>query len=238
MDRLTYTEPDGDRTFLTCPACGQTARVDLHGDRVAVRCFAGCDPEDTFAGIDCDRLLAELRSHKENWVERLEPEDGAALLDDLAAFIRRFVVVTDAQAAVVALWTVHTHAVDAAETTPYLSIMSAELESGKTRLLEVMDALVARPWLTGRVTAAVLVRKVDSERPTLLLDESDAAFKGEKDYAEALRGLLNTGYRAAGTASLCVGQGAGITYRDFSTFGAKKLFQKGPAAGAANPTPS
>ncbi len=171
---------------------------------------------------ECRRMLGRMAAE----VETLEPpasEDGAALLDDLAAFVRRFVVVTHAQAVAVALWIVHTHAVEAAETTPYLSITSAEKESGKTRLLEVLDTVVARPWFTGRVTAAVLVRKVDAEHPTLLLDESDAAFKGERDYAEALRGLLNTGYRATGRASLCVGQGAGITYRDFSTFGAKAI---------------
>ena len=39
---------------------------------------------------------------------------------------------------------------------------------------------------------------MDAERPTLLLDESDAAFNGEKEYAEALRGLLNTGHRRSG----------------------------------------
>jgi hypothetical protein len=155
--------------------------------------------------------------------ERPAPEDGAALLDALAAFVRRFVVITDEQAAVIALWVVHTHALDACEATPYISITSPEKESGKTRLLEVLDALVARAWFTGRATAAVLVRKIDKERPTLLLDESDAAFQGEKEYAEALRGLLNTGYRASGRASLCVGQGANIGYRDFSTFGAKAI---------------
>ena len=54
-------------------------------------------------------------------------------------------------------------------------------ECGKTRLLEVEEALVRRPWLTGRVTAAVLMRKVDAEHPVVLLDESDAAFKGDKN---------------------------------------------------------
>ena len=112
------------------------------------------------------------------------------VLDEVAGFVRRFVVMSEAQADAVALWVVHTHAFDAAEQTPYLAISSAEKRSGKTRLLEVLELLVARPWLTGRVTAAVLARKVDAERPTLLLDESDAAFKGEKEYAEALRGLL------------------------------------------------
>jgi hypothetical protein len=83
--------------------------------------------------------------------------------------------------------------------------------------------LVARPWLTGRVTAAVLARKVDAARPTLLLDESDAAFKGEKEYAEALRGLLNTGHRRGGKSTVCVGQGSELSYKDFSTFCAKAI---------------
>jgi hypothetical protein len=68
------------------------------------------------------------------------------------------------------------------------------------------------------VTAAVLVRKVAAEVPTLLLDESDAAFKGDKEYSETLRGALNAGFRRGGFASLCVGQGANITYEDFPVY--------------------
>jgi hypothetical protein len=130
---------------------------------------------------------------------------------------------SDAQADAAALWIVHTHCFDAAEQTPYLAISSAEKRSGKTRLLEVLELLVARPWLTGRVTAAVLARKVDAEGPTLLLDESDAAFKGEKEYAEALRGLLNTGHRRGGKSTVCVGQGAELSYKDFSTYCPKAI---------------
>lgn len=140
-------------------------------------------------------------------------DDVAALLADLTAYVCRYVILTPAQAAVVALWIVHTHAVDAAEATAYLAVTSAEKRSGKTRLLEVLALVVARPWFTGRVTAAVLARKVDAEQPTLRLDESDAAFKGDKDYAEALRGILNTGYRRGGKTTVCTGQGAKSTTR-------------------------
>ena len=87
----------------------------------------------------------------------------------------------------------------------------------------MLEPLVARPWLTGRTSAAVLVRKTDKETSTLLLDESDAAFNGEKEYAEALRGILNSGYRRSGKASLCIGQGANLTYKDFHTFSAKAI---------------
>ena len=74
--------------------------------------------------------------------------DRAALLDDLVAFIRRYVVATDAQVEAIALWLMHTHTIDAADATPYLSITSAEKRSGKTRLLETLELLAARPWLT------------------------------------------------------------------------------------------
>jgi uncharacterized protein DUF3631 len=134
------------------------------------------------------------------------------------SFVRRYVSLSHEQARVIALWVAHTHAFDAAETTPYLSVNSPEKQSGKTRLLEVLELLVAHPWLTGHTSTAALVRKVDADYPTLLLDESDAAFRGERDYAEALRGVLNTGYRASGKYTRCVGEGANMQVRDFSTY--------------------
>ncbi|MGA8678828.1 MAG: DUF3631 domain-containing protein, partial [Candidatus Acidiferrales bacterium] len=149
--------------------------------------------------------------------------DADAMLKDAFNFIRRFVSLSPSQARVVSLWVLHTHVIDAADATPYLAITSAEKQSGKTRLLEVCDLLVANPWLTGRVTAAVLVRKIDAVHPTLLLDESDAAFSREREYAESLRGVLNTGHRRGGEASCCVGQGANITCNDFLTFCPKAI---------------
>jgi hypothetical protein len=147
----------------------------------------------------------------------------ADTLSAVEAFIKRFVVLSDDQAVALTLWVVHTHMLDAAECTPYLHITSATAEAGKTRLLEVLELLVACPWFTGRTTTAALVRKVNDERPTLLLDESDAAFGGDKEYGEVLRGVLNTGYRGSGRSTLCVGQGAKLTARDFSTFSPKAI---------------
>jgi hypothetical protein len=133
--------------------------------------------------------------------------EGAALLDEICVFIQRFVSLSKTEVLVLALWIAHAHAVEAAACTPYLSITSAEKQSGESRLLEVLETVVAKPWYTGRVTAAVLYRKVDAEAPTLLLDESDAAFRSGDEYGEALRGILNTGHRRGGKATCCVGQG-------------------------------
>ncbi|MCH7578257.1 MAG: DUF3631 domain-containing protein [Chloroflexi bacterium] len=147
----------------------------------------------------------------------------AYLLEHVRTFIRRYVVLSDAQADAITLWTAHTHAFDAAESTPYLAITSAEKRSGKTRLLEVLEPIVALPWLTGRVTPAALYRRIHAERPTLLLDESDSAFRSGEEYAESLRGVLNTGHRRGGSTTVCVGQGANMTYGIFSTFSAKAI---------------
>ena len=93
-----------------------------------------------------------------------------------------------------------------------------EKRCGKTNLLELLEMLVAKPWLTGSVSTAVLFRKIDAERPTLLLDESDATFNGNRDYAEALRGILNSGYRRGGKTSRCVQEGKNFVPRDYETF--------------------
>ena len=179
---------------------------------------------DLYEFIECGGERDELLCLIQKTPEWKPPSfDGAELLVAIRKFVRRFVSLSEAQAVVISLWVAHTHCIDSADTTPYLAITSAEKQCGKSRLLEVLQIIVAQPWFTGRVTAAVLVRKIDGDRPTLLLDESDAAFGGEKEYAEALRGILNTGHRRGGVASLCVGKGSSITYKDFSTFSPKAI---------------
>lgn len=189
--------------------------------------------ETAHRAADRSTPLADLLRQQKETAERLqtlvrndeefERVDGADLLDALSCFIRRFVWLTDAQATVLALWVIHTHALAAADLTPYLSIASAEKQSGKTRLLEVLKLFVANPWFTGRTSAAALVRKIASEGPTLLLDETDATFKQNQEYTEALRGILNSGYARGGCATLCVGKGSEQHVEDFPTFGAKAL---------------
>ena len=148
----------------------------------------------------------------------------ADLLTEITGFIRRFVVMDEDEALAMALWVMHTHTFEAADVTPTLSIKSAEKRSGKTLLLELLSYIVARPWLTSRVTPGVLVRKIAvTPPPTLLLDEADAAFNGPREYAEALRGLLNAGYRRDGVTSLLVRKGGDWLARDFPVFAPRAI---------------
>ena len=159
------------------------------------------------------------------------PATGVTLLEDVVAFIRRYVALSDHQATELALFVVHTHAFAAAETTPYQNIGSATKQSGKTRLLEVLELLVTNPWLTGRATTAVLARRIEQERPTLLLDETDAAFKAESDYAEALRAILNSGIATRGKR-------ASAWRADRATWTSRHSVRRRSLASASSPTPS
>src|SRR5215217_881346 len=83
------------------------------------------------------------------------------LLDEITQFARRFVAHDAEQCDAIALWVLHCYCFAAARRTPYLAITSAEAESGKTRLLEVLERLVPQPWLTERTTAAALIRTLE-----------------------------------------------------------------------------
>ena len=149
--------------------------------------------------------------------------ETANLLEDIRHFIRRFLVISEAQAVALCLFILYTYTAEQFECAPYLQITSAEKRSGKSRLLEVLEVLVNRPWLTSRTSAAALVRKLHGTRPTLLLDESDAAFSGDKEYSEALRGVLNAGHRKGGKVSLCLGRGRDVKVIDLCVFGPKVI---------------
>src|SRR4051794_7858052 len=140
--------------------------------------------------------VSESMSSDDAWQEL----GARVLLDDLVTFVRRFVVLSGAQADAVALWTLHTHAFDAADVTPYLAITSAEKRSGKTRLLEVLELLVRAPLPTSNISDAALFRAIAELSPTLLFDEVDAIFGPKARDREDLRGMLNAGYRRGAVA--------------------------------------
>ncbi len=150
----------------------------------------------------------------------------AELLEEIGAVARRFVVLSDAQRDVVALWVVHAHAIMCADTTPYLGVSSPEKRSGKSRLLEVLAQLVPRPLEAANISEAALFRAVGEEGApaTVLFDEVDAIFsrKGGSDNDD-LRGLINAGYRRGARAYRCVGEGAKQKVVAFPVFGAKAL---------------
>ncbi len=126
------------------------------------------------------------------------------LLERIENMLRRFVWFTseraDAEVALLALYVLHTWALDGAHATPYLHIKSPAKRAGKTRLLEVLELVCRNSIRASSITAAAVFQLIEAKRPTLLVDEVDRVFSVKSDYADALVGVLNDGYRPGGSA--------------------------------------
>jgi Protein of unknown function (DUF3631) len=154
--------------------------------------------------------------------ETLPPEAVGNLLDATLGYLDHYIVLPgDAERYALALWIAHTWAIDGAYATPYLLVVSPEKRSGKTRLLEVLELLVASPWRVIGASEAALFRKIAKDRPTLLLDELDAVFASHAERTEPLRAALNGGNRPGAAVSRCIGEGRDV--EDYSVFCAKVL---------------
>jgi hypothetical protein len=138
------------------------------------------------------------------------------LLETCRAWIRRYIVVSEEQAVIMAAWLLHTYAFDAAETTPYIHITAPERACGKSLLMETLEALAAAPIRSGGMTAAALVRCIDAKKPTIFLDEMDTQLGGDKEYAEAIRGILNVGFQQGGKFYKCDGKSHEL--REFNAY--------------------
>jgi hypothetical protein len=135
-----------------------------------------------------DQPTADTLEAPKPWEEIV---DGPSLLFALASTLERYVVLPDGSAVSLALWVVHTYALDAAAISPIIAIVSPTRRCGKSTLLDVLGALVLRPMAASNVSAAAVYRAVERWRPTLLLDELDTYIHD----ADELRGVINSSHR-------------------------------------------
>lgn len=133
------------------------------------------------------------------WIEwnrvRLDLNDYLTAVEE---FLTRYVAFpSEHEQVAIALWIAHAHLVDEFETSPILAITSAEMRSGKTRVLDCLELLVPRPLRMVTPSEAVLYTALaERPRPTLLLDEADAVFsKAMTERYEGVRAILNAGNR-------------------------------------------
>ncbi|MET8575498.1 DUF3631 domain-containing protein [Streptomyces sp. NPDC005012] len=147
--------------------------------------------------------------------------NGAALLDEVEAFHRRFnVFPTEAAFVAVTLWDAHAHLLDCFDSTPRIAFLSPEPGSGKTRALEIVETLVPHPMTAVNASAAALFRSVSAGtgKPTILFDEIDTVFGPKAGDNEELRGFLNAGHRRTGVTYRCIGDGGQQTVQAFPSY--------------------
>ena len=149
---------------------------------------------------------------------------GHDLLDELRNFIARFCVFPDDHClTAVTLWAAHAHIVEHFHITPRLALLSPDPQSGKTRVLEVLDLLVPESMLSICASPAAIFRTLSQSQITLLFDEADTVWsgRGKDDNHEDLRSLLNAGYKRGATIPRCVGPQHEVTH--FNVFCAVAL---------------
>ena len=141
--------------------------------------------------------------------------DAARLLDLLSTRLKRHMVITDAQADVIALWILHTYVYRLFRHTPRLAVISPEKRCGKSTLLELLELLCCNPLKTDSASEAAIFRKVDSEDAlTLVMDEADSFMSTQP----GLRNVLNSGFAASGQSLRCVKSSDDYASKGFKTF--------------------
>nr|WP_049577163.1 DUF3631 domain-containing protein [Streptomyces sp. SBT349] len=125
--------------------------------------------------------------------------EGAQVLTELQAQIKRFVVMPSEEAlTAVTLWVAATHLQPAWQHAPRLAVVGPAKRCGKSRLLDVVTETVHAPLITVNASAAAIFRSItDEDPPTFLVDEADTLFGTAKaaERNEDLRGLLNAGHQ-------------------------------------------
>jgi hypothetical protein len=154
-----------------------------------------------------------------------DPVDGPQVLDATSATFSRYLALPPGAADAMALWVLHTHAVDAFEFTPRLNVTSPEKRCGKTTTRDILALLVQRPLPTENLSAPVLFRVVEASRPTVLADEYDSwLHEGDE-----LRGMFNAGHKRGAQALRCAGDSHDV--RGFRVFAPAVLCGIGPLPG-------
>lgn len=146
-----------------------------------------------------------------------QPVNGAALLDELSATVRRFVVCERHTADAAALWLAFTWCIDAVSVAPIANITAPLPNCGKSTMLDLFERLSFQPLKADNISPAALFRSIEKWRPSLLIDEVDAFLKDNED----ARGILNSGHKRNGYVLRVVGDD--FEPRRFSTWGAKAL---------------
>lgn len=199
MPKPTYTAepivsvrlPDGTLIETVLLDTGNTALAVGTASAVTVR------PEVTIAGRRFVPIPATNNLIRHGVVLLPPPPapyaDEATLVAELAAFIARYVTLSDAFLAIAVHYVLLSWVYDAFRELPYLRFRG-DFGCGKTRALHVIGSLLYKPiFAGGATTVSPLFHTLDLFRGCLVLDEADFRFS---DQTAELTKILNNGNAA------------------------------------------
>ena len=136
-------------------------------------------------------------------------------------FIRRFCILPGVAYLPLALWSVATHVPDAFGAFPYVALTSPVKRCGKTRVLEVLELLCAKPQRITSASPASIFRLMKGV-PTLLLDEVEPLRNANpSESTQTILSILNAGHRRGATVTRCEARGKDWEPVHFPVYGPK-----------------
>ncbi len=137
------------------------------------------------------------------WLGGAPTPEPKALYWDVRARIRRHLdFAPDSREGAedtLALWTVLSYVYSAWDSVPYLRIVGP-LGSGKSRVLDVLQRMVLRPFSSSNVSASVVFRTLHHRGGVLLLDEAERLKSSDPAQME-IQSILLAGNRRGGRAT-------------------------------------
>jgi hypothetical protein len=150
----------------------------------------------------------------------------ADYLVTIHAYLRRYIAFPgEHEPVAVSLWVAHAWLVEHFDVSPILAATSAEMRSGKTRVLDCLEMLCPRPWRVVQPSEAVLYSMLAKRpAPTLLFDEVDTIFtKRASERQEGIRAILNAGNQKGTPVARVRMDGRTRSLEELDVYGAKAL---------------
>lgn len=120
-------------------------------------------------------------------------EDGSDILSIVFLFLKKYIVLSEAELRVVSAWVVAAWLADLWDRFPHLAITSPVNRCGKTRFLQLLQLITPNAYATTNISPAALYRLIEQVHPTLLLDEAQSLSRRGSENSEVIREILNSG---------------------------------------------
>ena len=139
--------------------------------------------------------------------------DGALLIDELETFFAARAHLPQGAALVLSYFALNTWTFRLFDTVPYLLLESAVPGCGKSTVIRLLSEISCRSRRANSLSEAVMFRLIDTEAPTLLIDEAET-IDGRSERAEALRAIAHEGYKQGGQVPRCEGDDHEVRWFD------------------------
>lgn len=146
---------------------------------------------------------------------------GLEVLARVREHLASYINAPDEDIDLLVLWAAHTHLAEATYTSPRLLLDSPLPGSGKTTVLEHLERLCINAVSMASISSdAMLPRLIDSKGiATILIDEADRSLRPDKQNAQELIAILNSGYKRGSTRpTLVPTKDGGWEARELPTF--------------------